>query len=159
MSASSMKEDSCDASEFSASCWPQRAGSQERDEQRRASSLPPEAQARAFACLLRLDLAIARSGARDERSDQATRRCRHFIDRAIERFFVRLRRFIESAQLAYELQRCGPNLDFGGRRVEVEERLDVSAHRTQAVRGIRESLTVSSLPVAAQVRALVLLRA
>src|SRR5690606_21530685 len=56
-----------------------------------------------------------------------------FVDGFIERGFVRLRRSGGSANLAHELERGGANLLVGGWRLEVEQRLDVSAHESLRV--------------------------
>src|SRR6185312_4135067 len=50
------------------------------------------------------------------------------VDRSLERLFVNLRRLIEAADLAYELQRRRLNLFRRSRRIEVEKHLDISAH-------------------------------
>lgn len=63
-----------------------------------------------------------------ERAQQAGGRCGNFIDGAHESSFVGFRRFVEPADLSYELQRRCTDLVIGNRRLEVEEHLDVSAH-------------------------------
>jgi hypothetical protein len=60
--------------------------------------------------------------------DQRPRRGRDLLDRTIEGRLVGLRRHVEAAQLAHELQRRVADLELGGRRLEVEKRLDVAAH-------------------------------
>lgn len=54
---------------------------------------------------------------------------RDFIDCVIERLFVCLRRFGESAQLPNELQRRRPDLVIRRRRTEVMKCFDGSAHK------------------------------
>jgi hypothetical protein len=53
---------------------------------------------------------------------------RDIIDCFLEAGFVGFRRLIEAGNLAHKLQRCGLNFLFGNRRIEIEKRLDVSAH-------------------------------
>lgn len=50
------------------------------------------------------------------------------IDRLLECRLVALRRLVGSAQLAHELQRGVMDLRVRRRRIEIEERLDISAH-------------------------------
>jgi hypothetical protein len=52
----------------------------------------------------------------------------HVVDGAVERFLVRLRRFREAAQFPDELERRRANLVVRGRRQEVMQCLNVSAH-------------------------------
>src|SRR5215207_8660669 len=56
-------------------------------------------------CPLGFNLAVARLGGRDQRRHQGARRRGHFVNCAFERCSIRLRRRIEAAELAYELQR------------------------------------------------------
>src|SRR5207302_9680242 len=77
---------------------------------------------------LGFELAIARLGACHERIQPRPRHDRHCFDRAVECRLVGLGRLVEPRELADELKRGGPDLVVGGRRVEVEEDLDVSAH-------------------------------
>lgn len=63
-----------------------------------------------------------------ERLEQSLRACGDFVDRCIERGFVRARWLIESGDLSYELERCIPNFIGCDRRVEVEQVLYISAH-------------------------------
>src|SRR5882672_2337226 len=74
------------------------------------------------------DVAVARVGRRHQRVDEDPRRRRNVRDGTLERGLVRLRRHVEAAELADELQRGIAYFDFRGRRLEVEEGLDVSAH-------------------------------
>src|ERR1700757_3472221 len=78
--------------------------------------------------LHRLDLAIARRRRGDERIDQLTCRARHLVHGAIYRGLMGLRRPAEAEKLAHELQRGEIDLLVSCRRVEIVERLDVSAH-------------------------------
>src|SRR5207237_3615754 len=97
-------------------------------------------------------LAVAGRGARRERTDQLRRCLGHLVHRAFEDLFVRARGPGRSAQFADELRRRGPDLLLGRRRIEVGERLDVTAHgRTgyraaQALRNARASF--AALPAA-----------
>src|SRR5262249_10868448 len=90
--------------------------------------LPAEALGRPRASFRRHFLAISRRGLGLERVDELPCHAGRLLDRAIEYHLVGLRRLVEPAQLADELQRCRPNLLIGGWRVEVEQHLDVSAH-------------------------------
>src|SRR6185312_7477952 len=83
---------------------------------------------RALPRLLGLDLAVARRGVGLQRSQQAPRTVGHFGNRAVERLGVGLRRRIEAGEFSHELQRG--SMDFGvrGRRIEIEQGLDVAAH-------------------------------
>src|SRR5262249_25581821 len=74
------------------------------------------------------DLAIARRSLRHERVDQAPGHDRDLVNGLVEDGLIGLRRFREAAELADELQRRCPDLLVGRGRIEVEERLDVSAH-------------------------------
>ena len=51
----------------------------------------------------------------------------YLLDGQVERILVDFRRGVEPAELADELQRGGADFFIRGRRVEVEEGLDVSA--------------------------------
>ena len=53
----------------------------------------------------RFRFTIARRRIRDKRLEQMMRGMRHFIDRAIERLFVRFRRLGESGKFSNKLQR------------------------------------------------------
>ena len=63
-----------------------------------------------------------------ERLEQSLRACGDFVDRCIERGFVRARWLIESGDLSHKLERCIPNFIGCDRRVEVEQVLYVAAH-------------------------------
>src|SRR5262245_54850825 len=73
-------------------------------------------------------LAVLRRRRRGHRADEAAGDVGHFVNGAIERLFVRLRRCGESAQLADELQRRCADLLVGRGRIEVEQCFDVSTH-------------------------------
>src|SRR5579859_3901035 len=75
------------------------------------------------------NLAIARLGIGHQRIQQIPGSRSHLLDGTIERYFVRLRRFIEARELSHELERGFPNLLVGSRGVKIEQGLDVSAHK------------------------------
>src|SRR3954469_17061349 len=77
---------------------------------------------------LRLDLTVLRRRVRHEAVDQCPSRFGDLVDGAGKSFLVRLRRLREAADLADVLERCVANLFLGRDRLEVEERMDVSAH-------------------------------
>jgi hypothetical protein len=62
--------------------------------------------------------------------DQSARGGGHVIDGAIERRFVGARWSIRAAQLPDELESRCSDFVIRGRRFEVRERLDISAHET-----------------------------
>src|SRR5256885_14845514 len=76
--------------------------------------LTSEALRRSRLCLRGFEFAIARRRLRRQRLKQLFRNLRHALDCAVERLFVRLRRFGKSAGLANELKRRGANLVLGG---------------------------------------------
>src|SRR5690606_23123493 len=88
----------------------------------------PVAPGRARPRLGRLDLAVLGRRVGLQGVDEAPRRGRDLLDRRRERRLVRPRRLLEPADLADVLQGGGAYLLVGGRRVEVEERLDAAAH-------------------------------
>jgi hypothetical protein len=63
-----------------------------------------------------------------ERMEETSRDCGYFIDGGKKRSFVGLRWFIKASDLSHELQRCSANLFVIHWWIEVEERLDISAH-------------------------------
>ena len=77
---------------------------------------------------LALDFAVLRRGVRDQRVEQPLRRGCDLLDCAREGFLVRLRRLREAADLAHVLERGRLDLVPRRRRLEVVERVDVSAH-------------------------------
>src|SRR5690348_6988952 len=81
------------------------------------------------ACPGRFHLAIARVGCGDQGIDESPRTGGNFLDGAIEGCAVGFGRTVEAAELPYELQRGGPNLFVRRRRLKIEKRLDVPAHR------------------------------
>src|SRR5580765_8373561 len=95
---------------------------------KRASSWQCESQLVALARPRRFDLAIARVGCRDQRIDQAARDGSDILDGAIEHSLVCLRRRVEAAELAHELQRGIVHFGVGRGRIEVEQGFDVAAH-------------------------------
>src|SRR6266511_3689571 len=82
----------------------------------------------ASACARGLAFAVARLRRRHELVQQARRRLSNYVDRTGEGSFVRLRRLREAADLAHVLQRGGPDLLIGRRRVVVVEGVDVATH-------------------------------
>jgi hypothetical protein len=68
-----------------------------------------------------------------QRLKQLLRDLRDAIDRAIEGFFVCLRRFREAAQLPNELKSRGADLFVRGRWREVMQSFDVSAHKLSSL--------------------------
>jgi hypothetical protein len=60
---------------------------------------------------------------------QATGHGRDLSHGCLESLFVAFRRLVEATHLAHELQGGCLNLGLAGRRLEVEEDLDVAAHR------------------------------
>jgi len=63
-----------------------------------------------------------------KRSEQTFRNVSDIINSIQERAFVRLGRFIEAADLSYELQRSGPDFVISDRRIKIEENFYISAH-------------------------------
>src|SRR5574337_2012949 len=99
---------------------------------------PAEAHLRALSRTLGFDLARARRRMRHEAADQRARRGGDVLHRALEGLAVGLRRHVEAAQLAHELQRRVTDLELRGWRLEVEQGSDVAAHggsRCSAGRG------------------------
>src|SRR5215210_9019418 len=87
---------------------------------------------------LRLDLAVLRRRIRHEIGEEVHRGVRDLVDRSVKGFLVRVRRLREAADLADVLQRRRPDLVVGRGRLEVEERLDVSAHEPIVATWFRE---------------------
>src|SRR4051812_6368743 len=85
--------------------------------------------ARALPRLLGLHLTIARRRMRVQRGQQFSRYLGDFVDRALEGCGVLAGGLVESRQLAHELQRRGADLILRRRRLEIEQRLNVTAHR------------------------------
>src|SRR5438552_16062607 len=85
--------------------------------------------ARSRARFLRLDVTVARRRMGMQRGEQPPRGLRHFLDGEVERRGVRGRRLVEAGKLAYELQCGGADFVLRRRRLEIEQRLDVAAHR------------------------------
>src|SRR4029077_2567476 len=71
---------------------------------------------------------VLRSSCGFERMQETAGDRRDFVDGRLERRFIGLRRLVEAADLAHELQRGGADLFVGDRRIEVEKNSDVSAH-------------------------------
>src|SRR5205823_1185812 len=66
-----------------------------------------------------------------ERMQQAQRDAGDFIDGGLEGFLVGLGGLVEAGDLSYELQRGRADFVFGYRRIEIEKRFDISAHRCE----------------------------
>ena len=79
--------------------------------------------------LSRLILPILRRSRRLQRPKQALRHIRNLINRRQERSLIRLRGLRKPANLPHKLQRSSANLSRRNRRIKVEKRLDVPAHR------------------------------
>jgi hypothetical protein len=79
-----------------------------------------------------IDLAFARLGAGYERIEQSSCRQSHLIDGTIKRSLVRARRLVETRKFSHKLKRSIPYLFVGGRRVKIEEGLDVSTHNVSS---------------------------
>src|ERR1700738_1194095 len=97
----------------------------------------PEPQPRALLGLLGLDLAVARRGMGMQRNQQAPGRIGNFRDRAVEGCLVGLRRLVEAGKFPHELQRGGVDFILGRGRLEIEQRLDVTAHLSSPWPGAR----------------------
>src|SRR5262249_27586362 len=103
-----------------------------RSRQRRRSveavSRAAKAEGGAAPCAGGLDGAVARGGRREKRGEQLPRHLGSAADGVREGRLVRPRGPGEAGELAHELE-CGrADLVVGDGRLEVEERLDVSAH-------------------------------
>src|SRR5438105_2094273 len=70
-----------------------------------------------------------------QRGQQATGGFRNFLDGTLERRFVGLRGLVEAGKLAHELQRRGMDFILTRRRIEINQRLDVAAHRLSPLPG------------------------
>src|SRR6266436_6620585 len=73
-------------------------------------------------------ITIFRRGAGFERLQKTCADSRNIIDSGEKRSFVGLRWFVEAGDFPHKLQRSGPDLFRSDRRIEIVERLDVSAH-------------------------------
>src|SRR5580658_2164757 len=78
--------------------------------------------------LCRFLVAVLRRRGGFERMQKTRRDCSHLIDCCKEGGFVGFRRFVETGDLPYELQRGGSNLFGVHWRIKVEEGFDVPAH-------------------------------
>jgi hypothetical protein len=85
---------------------------------------------------------VLRRGMCFQRPQKTRRDGGYVIDRGQERVFVCPGWLIKTADFSYELKRCGPNFLGGYRRIEVEKRLDVSAHGDEPSNYRRTSSTV-----------------
>ena len=87
-----------------------------------------EARGTALKRLGRLDLAIPWRGAGFQGLEEPFGDCRDIIYRGHECCFIRLGRFVESADLSRNLQCGNANFVFSNRVSVVEEGLDVATH-------------------------------
>ena len=87
-----------------------------------------EARGTALKRLGRLDLAIPWRGAGFQGLEEPFGDCRDIIYRGHECCFIRLGRFVESADLSHKLQCGSANFVFCNGRSEVEEGFDVATH-------------------------------
>lgn len=83
------------------------------------------------------EIAIPGLSRRHERRDQRSRRVGDLFNRSIERRLIRFGGGVESAELADELKGRRADFLFRRRRIEVEQRLDVSAHACRSECGAR----------------------
>jgi hypothetical protein len=81
-----------------------------------------------FAGLSDFFFPIPRRRAGRQGMDQSMRGRRHFVDRTVERRFVRARRAIRATQLADELKGRRADLVVGRRRRKIRESLDIPEH-------------------------------
>ena len=94
-----------------------------------ATLLPWKPKCRLLSRSLGLDLSALWRRVGDEVANEFPGRRGNLFDSALERSLVALGRDVEATELANELKRSIPDLEFSGRRLEVEQGLDVSAHR------------------------------
>jgi hypothetical protein len=78
--------------------------------------------------LRRFFLATSRWRIGFERAKKPSGCTSYFDDGRHEGTFICLRRFVEAADFADELERCGANLFVGYRRFEIEKSFDIPAH-------------------------------
>src|SRR5580693_3832990 len=98
----------------------------------RLEKQPPESSVKSFGAarlgFCRFFFAIFRSGGGFERL-QKPGGCRsNFIDGSEKRGFVGLGRFVEARDFPHKLEGGGADLFRSYRRIEIVERLDISAH-------------------------------
>jgi hypothetical protein len=93
----------------------------------------------------RFFFAVLRRRGSFERAQQAARGSDYFLNRGGERGFVGLRRFVETADLPDELERCGAHFLLGNRRIEIEKIFDVSTHKTSLTREMVARLAAGNL--------------
>src|ERR1022692_3096805 len=104
------------------------SGSVKRPPCRRTISSTAESLERAGLGLRRLHGPVSGGRRRDQGMDQPMGHLEHVFDRLVEGRLVGLRRLVETAQLADELQRRRADLVIRGRRLEVEQDLDAATH-------------------------------
>src|SRR5690606_7612699 len=97
---------------------------------RAMNRLPTEPLPRLLLQLLTLHVPVSGWGFDLKRADELLRGSRHLVHRIVEHLLVDLRGTGRSAQLADELQGRRADLLLRGRRVEVCQCPDVTAHRT-----------------------------
>src|ERR1700722_2194598 len=97
---------------------------------RHSKSIPAssESLARSLLRLHRLHFAIARRARGGHGIEEAARRLGDVVDGLVEGRFIGLRRARKAAQLAHELQCGSADLVIRRRRLEIEQRANVSAH-------------------------------
>ena len=91
-------------------------------------NLSSESRGSSSLCFCRLGCSILGRRAGLERMEKTGRDSGYFIHRRQEGRFVYLRRLLDSTDFSHELERRCPNLFRGNGWLEVEKRLDVSAH-------------------------------
>jgi len=94
-------------------------------------------------CLGGLFFSILRWRVCFERTEQTSRDVGDFIDGSLERVFVGLRRFVKAADFSDELERSSADLVGSDGWIEVEEGLDIPAHRTSRYKNAQAARTTS----------------
>jgi hypothetical protein len=89
-------------------------------------------------CFCGFFLAVFWSRGGFQGTQKATGDSGDFVNGALKRVFVRFGGLIEACDFSHKLERGGAHLVIGDRRIEIEERFNVSAHGHQlAFRGGR----------------------
>jgi hypothetical protein len=91
--------------------------------------LPWKPECRLLSRSLGLDLAALWRRVGNEVANEFPGRCCDLLYGTLERSLVGFGRNVEATELANELKRSVSDLEFSRRRLEVEQGLDVSAHR------------------------------
>jgi hypothetical protein len=94
----------------------------------RSAELPGKSFRRPGFCLSRFLISVFRRSIRFQRTEQLDRDGRNVTDRTQEQRFIRFGWFVEACDFPHELQCRRPSFFLGNRRIEVEQRFDVSAH-------------------------------